>query len=128
MHYKSHLQVGYAITTLPEGIKPLRQLKRVYDQRREMVESGKGIDWGFAEALAFGTLLSEGEPVLSVHVNALPCMWHMQGCLSRLSCSLCTRDAAHSTGFVQRLLRPAGLPPSTLSTYLSCIVQGTMCG
>ena len=54
------VQVGYAITTLPEGMTPLRQLKRVYDQRREMVETGKGIDWGFAEALAFGTLLSEG--------------------------------------------------------------------
>ena len=54
------MQVGYAITSLPEGMTPLRQLKRVYDQRREMVETGKGIDWGFAEALAFGTLLSEG--------------------------------------------------------------------
>ena len=53
-------QVGMAISELPEDMTPLRQLKRVYDQRREMVESGKGIDWGFAEALAFGTLLSEG--------------------------------------------------------------------
>ena len=49
-----------AITELPKDMTPLKQLKRVYDNRREMVESGKGIDWGFAEALAFGTLLSEG--------------------------------------------------------------------
>ena len=53
-------QVGMAISELPKEMTPLKQLKRVYDNRREMVESGKGIDWGFAEALAFGTLLSEG--------------------------------------------------------------------
>jgi 2-oxoglutarate dehydrogenase E1 component len=35
----------------------------VYEQRRHMVESGEGIDWGFAEALAFATLLSEGNHV-----------------------------------------------------------------
>ena len=32
----------------------------MYDQRRKMIETGEGIDWAMAEALAFGTLLSEG--------------------------------------------------------------------
>ena len=54
------LQVGYAITRLPEDFKPHKQIKRVYDQRRKMIETGEGIDWAMAEALAFGTLLSEG--------------------------------------------------------------------
>ena len=54
-------QVGYAITHLPEDLHPHRQVKKVYEQRREMIDSGEGVDWGFAEALAFGTLLSEGE-------------------------------------------------------------------
>ena len=62
-----HVQVGMAISELPEDMTPLRQLKRVYEQRREMVESGKGIDWGFAEALAFGTLLSEGACSCATH-------------------------------------------------------------
>ncbi len=57
-----HLQVGYAITKMPEGFHLHKGVKRVYDQRRQMVESGEGIDWGMAEALAFGTLLSEGDP------------------------------------------------------------------
>jgi len=35
---------------------------QVYEARRNMVESGEGIDWGMGEALAFGTLLAEGEP------------------------------------------------------------------
>jgi 2-oxoglutarate dehydrogenase E1 component len=39
------------------------QIKKVYELRRQMVESGEGIDWGFAEALAFATLLSEGNHV-----------------------------------------------------------------
>lgn len=54
------MQVGTAITTLPDTFNPHRQIKKVYDQRRQMVENGEGIDWGMAEALAFGTLLSEG--------------------------------------------------------------------
>ena len=53
-------QVGYAITRLPEDFKPHKQIRRVYDQRRKMIETGEGIDWAMAEALAFGTLLSEG--------------------------------------------------------------------
>ena len=54
------LQVGYAITKMPEGFHLHKGVKRVYDSRRQMVESGEGVDWGMAEALAFGTLLSEG--------------------------------------------------------------------
>lgn len=54
------LQVGMAITQLPEGFNPHRLIKKVYQQRREMVDSGEGVDWAMAEALAFGTLLSEG--------------------------------------------------------------------
>eukprot|EP00898_Chlorokybus_atmophyticus_P002539 jgi/Chlat1/3286/Chrsp22S03535 len=55
--------VGRAITTLPEGFSAHRALKRVYEARRQMIETGEGIDWGTAEALAFGTLLVEGNHV-----------------------------------------------------------------
>lgn len=54
------MQVGYAITKMPEGFHLHKGVMRVYDQRRQMIETGEGIDWGMAEALAFGTLLSEG--------------------------------------------------------------------
>lgn len=40
---------------------PVRLYMQVYEARRNMVESGEGIDWGMGEALAFGTLLAEGE-------------------------------------------------------------------
>ena len=52
--------MGYAITKIPEDFHLHKGVKRVYDQRRNMIESGEGIDWGTAEALAFGTLISEG--------------------------------------------------------------------
>ena len=51
-----------SISTLPEGFNPHKGIKRVFDGRRKAIESGEGVDWGFAEALAFGTLVSEGRP------------------------------------------------------------------
>jgi len=55
-------QVGMSISGLPEGFNPHKGIKRVFDGRRKAIETGEGVDWGFAEALAFGTLVSEGRP------------------------------------------------------------------
>ena len=38
-------------------------IQRFLDNRRKAIETGEGIDWATAEALAFGTLLLEGHPV-----------------------------------------------------------------
>jgi len=53
-------EVGAALTRLPEGFKAHRTILRLLDQKREMIETGAGIDWATAEALAFGTLVCEG--------------------------------------------------------------------
>ena len=58
------VQVGMSISTLPDGFNPHKGIKRVFESRKKMIETGEGVDWGFAEALAFGTLVSEGK-----HVN-----------------------------------------------------------
>ncbi|KAK4414283.1 2-oxoglutarate dehydrogenase, mitochondrial [Sesamum alatum] len=55
--------VGKAITTLPETFKPHRAVKRIFEDRAKMIETGEGIDWAVAEALAFATLLVEGNHV-----------------------------------------------------------------
>lgn len=52
--------VGKAITKLPENFKPHKGVKRLFDQRKQMIESGEAIDWALSESLAFGTLLVEG--------------------------------------------------------------------
>lgn len=56
--------VGKAITALPEGFNSHRQIQKVYAARKEMVSSPESlVDWGMAEALAFGTLVAEGNHV-----------------------------------------------------------------
>jgi 2-oxoglutarate dehydrogenase E1 component len=56
-------EIGYKLTEPPSNFhahpKILRQLKN----RRKMFETGEGLDWATGEALAFGTLLSDGVPV-----------------------------------------------------------------
>ncbi|MBZ8135018.1 2-oxoglutarate dehydrogenase E1 component [Afifella sp. IM 167] len=56
-------QIGAALTTAPEDFKLHRTIRRFLDNRRQMLETGEGIDWAMGEALAFGTLLSEGHKV-----------------------------------------------------------------
>jgi 2-oxoglutarate dehydrogenase E1 component len=56
-------EVGLAISKRPENHDTNRKILRQLDEKRKMVESGTGIDWATAEALAFGTLLVEGTPV-----------------------------------------------------------------
>lgn len=59
--------VGQAITTLPEGFTAHKGIQRVYDARKKMIETGEGVDWATAEALAFATLLVEGTSLLSTY-------------------------------------------------------------
>ena len=56
-------EIGMKITTIPNDVNIHRTLKRIIDKRRERIESGTDIDWGLAEHLAFGTLITEGHPV-----------------------------------------------------------------
>ena len=51
------------LTTLPEGFKPNPKIKRFLEARVTAHKDGGPIDWGFAEALAFGTLVLEGKPI-----------------------------------------------------------------
>ncbi|MBL8567106.1 MAG: 2-oxoglutarate dehydrogenase E1 component [Hyphomicrobiaceae bacterium] len=55
--------LGRRLTTIPADFNAHKTVVRLLDKRREMVESGTGIDWGMAEHLAFGTLCLEGFPV-----------------------------------------------------------------
>ena len=55
--------IGARITTAPEGFHVHRTIQRFLDNRRKSIESGEGIDWSTAEALAFCTLLKDGTPI-----------------------------------------------------------------
>jgi 2-oxoglutarate dehydrogenase E1 component len=55
--------IGERISTVPDGFNVHRTIQRFLDNRKKMVESGEGIDWAMAEALAFGSLVDEGHRV-----------------------------------------------------------------
>ena len=56
-------EVGAALSHAPEGFNLNRKLVRQLEAKNQAIESGEGIDWATAEALAFGTLCAEGTPV-----------------------------------------------------------------
>lgn len=56
-------EVGHALVTIPEGRILNPRLIRLLQAKRQSIESGKNIDWATAEALAFGSLLTEGKRV-----------------------------------------------------------------
>jgi 2-oxoglutarate dehydrogenase E1 component len=56
-------EVGRALSTIPKDFNLHKTIARQLDAKREMFESGEGIDWATGEALAFGTLLLEGYQV-----------------------------------------------------------------
>jgi 2-oxoglutarate dehydrogenase E1 component len=60
---KTLKQVGQALATVPQTFNLNRKIVRQLEAKRQMIETGQGIDWATAEALAFGTLLMDGHPV-----------------------------------------------------------------
>ena len=55
--------VAKVLTTVPEGLNIHKTLGRIIDAKRQALESGEAIDWATAEALAFGSLVAEGQCV-----------------------------------------------------------------
>ncbi len=55
--------IGGKITAVPQGFHLHRTIQRFLESRRKAIETGEGIDWSTAEALAFCSLLLEGHRV-----------------------------------------------------------------
>jgi 2-oxoglutarate dehydrogenase E1 component len=60
---KQLLGLARSLNQLPEGFNLNPKLKRLLQRRLTAVEKGEQIDWANAEALAFGSLLLEGDPI-----------------------------------------------------------------
>ena len=52
--------IGKVLTTIPNTVDCHKTLRRVIDDRAKAIDSGEGLDWATAEALAYGSLLDEG--------------------------------------------------------------------
>lgn len=56
-------EVGLKMSRIPDNIKVHKQLKKIFAAREKSIQEGSGIDWGTAEALAFASLLLEGNHI-----------------------------------------------------------------
>lgn len=56
-------KVAKALTELPTGFKPLKQIEKALKQRKEMFFDKKELNWASAELLAYGSLLLENKIV-----------------------------------------------------------------
>ena len=55
--------VGRALTTIPKGFKPLRQIEKLIKDRKTAFFDKKELGWADGELLAYGSLLAEGKIV-----------------------------------------------------------------
>ena len=53
-------EVGAALTRTPEGYPLHKTVARMLENKGKAIQAGEGIDWATGEALAFGSLLTEG--------------------------------------------------------------------
>jgi 2-oxoglutarate dehydrogenase E1 component len=56
-------QIGAAMCAIPDGVVVHKQVQKIYDDRRMMTAAAMPVNWGYAELLAYATLLSAGHPV-----------------------------------------------------------------
>lgn len=55
--------VARAITTVPQGFKPIKQIEKQLKQRNDMFFKDKQLNWAAGELLAYGSLLLDGKKV-----------------------------------------------------------------
>jgi 2-oxoglutarate dehydrogenase E1 component len=55
--------LAQVLTKVPQGFQIHKTLQRILDAKKAMFETGEGFDWATAEALAFGSLVAEGQSV-----------------------------------------------------------------
>jgi len=56
-------RIGTQLAEVPEGFTLQRQVNKLYDDRKKMAAGALPVNWGFAETLAYGTLLESGHPI-----------------------------------------------------------------
>ncbi|WP_142416619.1 2-oxoglutarate dehydrogenase E1 component [Bartonella massiliensis] len=60
---KTLKEIGQKLVEVPENFHVHKTIQRFLNNRAKIFETGEGVDWATAEALAFGSLCLEGAPV-----------------------------------------------------------------
>jgi len=56
-------ELAIQMQDVPEGFVVQRQVSKIQEDRRKMAAGALPINWGFAETMAYGTLLDQGHPI-----------------------------------------------------------------
>ena len=56
-------KIGKALTTLPKGFKPLKQIDKLLKERKKNFFDEKMLNWADAELLSYGSILADGNIV-----------------------------------------------------------------
>lgn len=56
-------EVAQSMEILPEGFVLQKQVQKIVEDRKKMVAGALPINWGFAETMAYATLLADGFPI-----------------------------------------------------------------
>lgn len=54
------LAVGNALSSIPDGFTPIKQIEKVLEERKSIFAGEKPFNWAAAELLAYGSVLNEG--------------------------------------------------------------------
>ena len=60
---KTLQELANRLNTLPDGLVLQRQVSKIVEDRRKMAAGALALNWGFAETMAYATLLHEGHPI-----------------------------------------------------------------
>jgi len=60
---KTLQELGKKISAVPEGFSIQRQVKKIMEDRSKMTQGALPLNWGYAETMAYATLLHEGHPI-----------------------------------------------------------------
>jgi 2-oxoglutarate dehydrogenase E1 component len=55
--------VGKALSTIPDGFAPIKQIEKVLEERKEIFAGNKSFNWAAGELLAYGSILNDGSLV-----------------------------------------------------------------
>lgn len=60
---KTLQRVGKKLDQIPEGFPIQKQVEKILEDRSKMTQGALPVNWGYAEVMAYATLLHEGHPV-----------------------------------------------------------------
>lgn len=54
-------KIGKALSNVPEGFKPLKQIEKILEERKAIFSQDKPFNWSVGELMAYGSILNEGK-------------------------------------------------------------------